>query len=151
VLLLYVSSLQSSRHTCIWVPSSIHHMPSIMIRRLIQQCLDARLHETPRASIQRFLLTPNDVLGVWVGVEILFQLRPGERIELLNAGDGRILETVGLSVFDESGVDLSCAEDDAVNFIRFNDPLAVFLLGNDPLEIRLFGEVFDVGAGDWVA
>jgi hypothetical protein len=121
-----------------------------MILRLIQQCLDTRLHETPCASIQRFLLTPNNVPGVWVGIEILFQLCPGEWIELLNAGDGRILDTVGLSVFDKSGVDLSCAEDDAVNFIRFNDPLTVFLLGNDPLEIRIYSEVFDVGAGEWV-
>lgn len=60
----------------------------IMIDRLVQQRLDSRLREAPRARVQRLFLAPHDVLGVRVHVEIFFELGPRERVELLDAGDG---------------------------------------------------------------
>lgn len=90
----------------------------IMILSLIQQSLYPRLCETPRTSIERLFLRPDDCLGIGVLVEVFFELGPRERIELLNARDGNGVEVMLFAVFVECDVYLTGAEDDAVDFFR---------------------------------
>lgn len=84
---------------------------------VIQQCLDPWLSEAPGASIQWLLLSPNDVLCVRVAVKILFQLLPGERVQLLDARDCDIFDLVVGTVLDERSIDLSGAENDSVDLV----------------------------------
>lgn len=70
------------------VATGVHDMFPIMMLRRIEQGLDPGLHETPRPRVQGFLLTPHDVLGVRVAVEILLELRPGEGIQLFDPCNG---------------------------------------------------------------
>ena len=79
-LLFHMSSLQSCRHTCAWVPASIQHVPAVVVLGLIEQGLDSRLSEAPGTGVEGLLLTPDDVLGVWVHVEVLLQLSPREGV-----------------------------------------------------------------------
>ena len=123
-----------------------------MMFRIIQQRLDPRLREAPRARIQRLLLRPDDRLGVGVLVEVLAELGPGEWVKLLDAGDGGFVEFVLGAVFVEGDVDLAAAEDYAVDFFGWGD--VVGLVGgvsDDPLEVGFAGEVFDGRAGEGVA
>ena len=146
-------ALQPSRHTRARIAPGIHDVLAVMMLRLIQQRLDARLGEAPRAGIQGLLLGPHDGLGVGVGVEVFTQLGPGKRVELFDAGDGGGGEVfVGGAVFVQRGVDLAGAEDDAVDFVvRFDCRVGVGGVGDDPLEVGVAGEVFDRGAGEGVA
>jgi hypothetical protein len=118
---------------------------------VVQQRLDPRLREAPRAGVERLLLTPDDGLGVLVGVEVVAQLRPWEGVELLDTRNGSVLDVVGLDVFAECGVDLTRAEDDAVDVGGLVDGFAVFGVRDDPFEVRVANKVVDGGAGEWVA
>ena len=81
-----------------------------MMLGLIQQGLDPRLSKAPSTGIQRFFLRPDYGAGVRVGVKIVPELGPWEGVQLLDAGDGGVIElSVCSAVFVESGVDLSCA------------------------------------------
>lgn len=122
-----------------------------MMLRLIQQRLDPRLREAPCARIQRLLLAPDDRLGVLVHVEIFFQLGPGEGVELLDAGNGDVVEFVLGTVFVELDVGLAGAEDHAVDFVGGGDGVVMFGVLDDPLEVGVAREVFDGGAGERVA
>lgn len=124
-----------------------------MILGLVQQSLEPRLGEAPRAGIQRFLLRPDDGLGVGVGVEVFLQLGPGERVELLHAGDCCGFEViVGGAVLVEGGVDLAGAHDDTVDFVvGFDVAGLVGWIGDDPLEVGVACEVGDGRSGEWMA
>lgn len=135
LLLLNMTTLQPSRDTGTRISSCIHDMLAIMELGVIQQRLDTRLREAPRAGIQGLFLTPDDCLGVLVGVEVVAQLRPGERVELFDASDGRVLDFVGFDVFAEGGVDLTRAEDHTIDVGGFVDGLAVFGIRDDPFEV----------------
>ena len=126
-------------------------MLPIMMLRLIQQGLDAGLGETPGAGIERLFLAPDDVLGVGVHVEVLPELGPGEGVELLDAGDGRVFVFLVGAVLVQGDVDLAGAEDDALDFFRGGDGLVVFGVGDDPLEVGFAGEVVDRGSCEWMA
>jgi hypothetical protein len=65
-----------------------------MVFRVVQKSFDSRLGERPCSSVKRFFLTPYDGLGVWVRVEVFFQLLPWEGIELLDAGNSCVLDVV---------------------------------------------------------
>ena len=91
-LLFHMCSLQARRYTGARVAACIHNVLPIMVLRLVQQSLDAWLREAPRTRIQRLLLRPNNGLGIWVLIEILAELGPGERVELLYACDGSAVE-----------------------------------------------------------
>lgn len=71
-LLLHMTRLQPCRHTRTRVPARIHDMLPAMMHGLIQQRLNPRLREAPRARIQRLLLAPNDRLGVLVHIQVFF-------------------------------------------------------------------------------
>ena len=128
-------------------------MLPIMMLCLIQQRLDPWLRETPRPSIEWLFLRPDDRLSVRVRVEVLAELGPREGVELLNAGDGCVLEgLVGGAVFVEGGVDLAGAEDDALDFgLWFYGVVGMGGVGDDPLEVRFACEVLNGGAGEGVA
>ena len=128
-------------------------MPPIVMLGLIQQGLESGLGEAPRARIQRFLLRPDDGLGVGVGVEVFLELGPGERVELLHAGDcGRFEVIVGGAVLVEGGVDLAGAHDDAVDFVvGFDVAGLVSWVGDDPLEVGVACEVGDGRSGEGMA
>ena len=72
--------LQPRRHTRTGIPPCIHDVFPVMVLGLVQECLDSRLGEAPSACVQGFFLCPDDGLGIWVGVEVLAQLGPGERV-----------------------------------------------------------------------
>lgn len=142
--------LQTCRDRRAGVATSVENMSPVMMFRLVQEGLNSRLDEAPRAGIEGFLLTPDDLLGVGVRVQVLLQLSPGEGIELFDADEGGVLDLVGGTVLVKGAVDLTCAEDDAVDFGGFVDGFAVFGLGNDPLEVRLAGELLNRRAGERV-
>lgn len=151
LLLLKMNTLQTRRHTRAWIATSIQHMSSVMMFRVIQQRLNTRLHEAPRTRVQGLFLTPHDVLGVRIAVEVVFELLPGERVQLLNACDSGVLDTLALAVFDQSGVNLAGAEDDALDVFGSIDGFAVFGFGDNPVEVGVAGEFFDGGAAHGVA
>lgn len=134
--------------------SSVHNVLPVVMLRVIQQSLNSRLRERPGARIQRLLLAPNDRLCIRVAVEVLFQLRPWEWVELLDTGDGGVGQVVLLAVFEESGEDLAGAEDDAVDLVvRVELEFGVFFVGgvrDDPLEVTVASEVLDWRASQWV-
>jgi hypothetical protein len=126
-------------------------MSSIVMLRLIQQCLDPWLDETPRSSVQWLFLTPHDGFGVLVGVKIFLQVGPGKWVELFNARDGGVFDAFVGAVFVEGGVDLTCADDDTVDLVGLGDGFAVLGVGYNPFEIRLAREVFEAGTCERVS
>lgn len=124
----------------------------VMMLGGIQQRLHPRLRKAPRSRVQRLLLRPHNRLGVLVHVEVFLELRPWEGVELLDARDGDLVFLVGGAVFVEGGVGLARAQDDALDFFGGGDGVVgVRGIGDDPLEAGVFGEFFDVGAGEGVA
>ena len=150
-LLLGVAGLQSGGHTGTWVTSSIHNVLAVMKLGLVQQSLDSGLGETPSTGVQWLFLTPDNSLGVLVAVEVLLELLPWEGVQLFNSSDGGVLEVVVGTVFVQSSVDLTRAENDTVDFLWLSDGLAVFRVGNDPLELGITGELLDWRTGKRVS
>jgi len=64
MFLLFMHTLQSCRHARTRTSPRIHNMSSIVMFRLIKQRLNPWLRKGPGTSIQRFLLTPNQILGI---------------------------------------------------------------------------------------
>lgn len=142
-LLLHMTRLQPCRHTCTWVPSGIQDVSAVVVLRLVEQSLDSRLSEAPGSGVERLLLTPDNVLGVGVHVEVLLQLSPWEGVELLDTGDCGCLDFLAGAVLVDCGVGLACAEDDALNLVGFFDRLAMLRIWDDPLEVRIPCELLD--------
>jgi hypothetical protein len=109
------------------------------------------LDETPRTSVKRFLLTPDNGFGVLVHVKILFELCPWEWIQLFNASNGCLVVSFFSSVLVQGGVHLSRTQDDSVNLVRFNDRFAMFWVRDNPLEVGITSKVFNVGACERVS
>ena len=80
-------------------------------------------------------MTPYDSFGILVCVKVLLELLPWERIKLLNTSDGRVLEAVVGAVFAKSGINLTRAEDYAIDILWFGNRLAMLWIGDDPLEL----------------
>lgn len=119
-----------------------------MVLRVVQQRLDPRLSEAPRASIERLLLRPDDILRVRVAVEVLFELLPGEGVQLLNAGDGHVADVIVGAVLVQRGVDLACAKDDTRDlFLGLDVAARVRGVLDDPFEVRLASELVDARSG----
>jgi len=55
-------------------------MLPVVVFGVIEQSLDSRLGEAPCTGIERFLLAPDNSLGVWIHIEVLFQLLPWEGV-----------------------------------------------------------------------
>ena len=150
-LLLNVVLLGSGSDRCGWVASSIHDVLAVVVLSLVQDSLDTWLSEGPSTGVKWLLLTPDDGLSVLVGVEVLLNLLPWERVQLLDTGDGSIGDVVVGTVLDESGVDLSGTEDDTLDVVLLGDGLAVLLLLDDPAEVAVTREFLNGRAGNWVA
>lgn len=114
-----------------------------MVLGMVQQRLYPGLREAPSARIQRLFLCPDNVLGVGIHVQILLQLGPRERIQLLNTCDRRVFDFFVATVLVERSVDLAGAEDDALNVFWRIDLSAMLGVRDDPLEVRVSREVFD--------
>lgn len=143
--------LEARRDTGTRVPAGVHDVLARVMLRIVQQRLDTRLHETPGARVERLLLRPHHGLGVGVHVEVLLELGPGERVELLDARQRDVVELLGGAVLVQRRVDLAGAEDHAVDFLGRRDRGPVLRVRDDPAEVRVFGEVFNVGACERVA
>jgi hypothetical protein len=113
-----------------------------MMFSVVQESFDSGLRKRPCTSVERLLLTPNDILGVRILVEIFLQLLPRKGIELLDTSDSSILETIGFTMFVKSRIYLTGAENDTLNFLmRSNISSLMLWVFNDPLEVRLASEV----------
>jgi hypothetical protein len=108
-----------------------------MVFRVVQQSLDTGLRERPCSGVEGFFLTPDYGLGIGVHVEVFFQLLPWEGVQLFDASDGGVFETVVGAVLVEGDVDLAGTEDDALDLFGIIDGFAVLGVGNDPLELRV--------------
>jgi hypothetical protein len=139
--------LQSSRRTRARVPASIQDVSAIVMRGLIQQRLDTRLREAPSSGIQRLFLCPDNILSIGIAVEILFDLRPRERMQLLDTSYGSLFVLELATMACEIHIHLARAEDDALNVLaRVNLTSFMTWVFNDPLKVRLARECTNVGA-----
>jgi hypothetical protein len=135
--------LEARCYTGTRVTACIHDVLAIMILGLIEECFNARLSERPAASVQGLFLTPNNGLSVGVHVKVFLKLLPGEGVQLLDASDGCVGDLVVGPVFMEGDVDLTGAEDDALDLLRIVDGVAVFWVWDDPLELCVTGKLID--------
>jgi len=151
LLLLKVDGLQTSSDGSAASATSVQDMAAVVVLGSVQQTLDTGLGVRPGTGVERLLLAPYDVLGVGVAVKVLLQLGPREGVQLLNTGDGSVADTVGLAVLAQSSVDLSGAQDDALDLLRSVDGLSgVSLIRDDPLEVGLAVQGLNVRAGKGV-
>src|SRR5690606_32926518 len=74
----------------------------------------------PRALVLGFLLAPYDDVGVAVLHQHLGQAFLGERVQLLDADDGRVELLAADALLVQLVVDLAAAQDDAVHALRGN-------------------------------
>jgi hypothetical protein len=118
-------------------------MAAVMVHGLVEEGLDARLGVAPGSCIERLFLAPNDILGVRVPVKVVLKLLPWERMQLLDADDGGVLDALGLAVFYQSGVHLAGTKDDAFDALGVIDGDAVLGFGDDPVEVRVTGELLE--------
>lgn len=130
----------------------VHDMATVVVLGGIKQGFNAWLDEAPCTRVQGLFLRPDDGLGVRVHVvQVVTELRPRERVELLDTGDGDVAQAEVGTVLDQRGVDLAGAENDALDLLGGVDlARGVGGVGDDPLEVRVAGEFIQVGAGDGV-
>ena len=145
--------LATSRDGARRLTSGVQRVLALVVLRLVCRGEDTGADVGPRAIVEGLLLAPDDGLGVGVVVEVVLELLPGEGVELLDAGEGDVVDLVVGAVLVEGGVDLAGAEDDAVDLLGGLDAAGGVLgVRDDPLEGGAgVGKVLDVGAGDWVA
>jgi hypothetical protein len=152
LLLLGVERLEARGDRRAGAATGVHDVLPVVVLRLVEQRLDARLREAPRARVERLLLRPHNRLGVGVLVEVLAQLLPREGVQLLDARDGHIVNVVVGAVLVQRRVHLARAEDDALHLVvRLEGARLVRRVGDDPLELRVARELLKVGAGQGVA
>lgn len=126
-------------------------MLAVVVLGLVEQSLETGLGKAPGTSVEGLLLGPDDGLGVGVLVQVLAELLPREGVELLNTGDGHVVELVVGAVLLESGVDLARAENDTLNLLGSLDvSRLVSGVGDDPAELRVTSELLNVGASNGV-
>ena len=154
LLFFHVRALQTSCNTGAWCSPCVHNVLSVVMLRVVQQCLDPWLSESPCACVERLLLRPDNCPNIWVAVEIVPKLCPREGVQLLNARDRDIfvLVYVLLAVLDQRSIHLTGAQDDAVDLV-VGQELSLFMrwVGNDPAEMAVACELFNVGASNWVS
>lgn len=146
-----MARLQSGCYACTWVTASVHDVFAVVILGLVEQGLQARLRKRPGTGIKRLFLAPDDGLGVGVHIQVLLQLLPGEGVELLDTGDGSILNALVGAVLVQRSVDLAGTEHDAVDRFGVIDGVAVFWVGDDPLELRVSSKLLNGGTCQGVA
>jgi len=151
LLLLEVNGLETSSDGGAAGTTSVQDVATVVVLGGVEQALDTGLGVGPGTGVEGLLLAPNDVLGVGVAVKVLLELSPWEGVQLLNTGDGGVADAVGLTVLDESSVDLTRAKDDTLDLLGGVDGGTVALIGDDPLEVRVTAQGLDIRAGNRVA
>lgn len=104
-----MGSFKSRSHTRTGITSSIHDVFPVMVLRVVQESLNSRLCKAPSTCIQWFFLRPDDGFCVRIHVKILFELSPGEGVQLLDTGDGDGVELLLGAVFVQGHVNLTGA------------------------------------------
>ena len=124
-----------------------------MVLSLVEQCLDTRLREAPGARVERLLLAPDDRLGVGILVQVLAELLPRERVELLDARESNIVYLVVGAVLVQGGVNLARAENDTVYLLRcLYSARLVLWISDQRTEASIRArEVLDARSGDRMA
>lgn len=150
LLFLDVHRFETGGNRCARGTTGVEDVAAVVVLGSIQQGLDTGLGETPGTGVQRLLLSPDDVLGVGVAVEVLLELSPGEGVQLLDTGDGSVADVVGLTVLDQSGVHLTRAENHTLNLLGLVNGGAVSGVGDDPLEVRVASELGEIRASNGV-
>lgn len=152
-LLLGVDVLETSRHGRAGVAASVHDVLAVVVLSLVQQSLDTRLREAPGSGVERLFLAPHDGLSVGVHVEVLLELLPREGVELLDAGEGHVIDLVLRAVLVEGRPDLTAAQNHAVNLLGSLDGASLVLgIRDDPLEAGILAsKLLNVGPSKRVA
>lgn len=151
LLLLHVASLQPSGHAGARIAAGVQHVFVAVMLGLVEQGLDAGLGEAPCTSVQWLLLAPDDVARIGIAVKVFAQLRPGERVQLLDARNGRGADLLAGPVLVQRRIHLPAAHDHPLNLLGRSDGLTVLRVLNDPLEVRVARKVLDRGACERVA
>jgi hypothetical protein len=115
----------------------------IIAQKVCSTYLDSWLRETPCTCIQWFFLAPDDGLRIWIHVQILLQLLPRERIQLLDTCNRHVLDALLSTVLVKGYVHLASTEDDSVNLLWFVDGSAMFGVFDDPFELRITSKFFN--------
>lgn len=138
--------LETGGDGCAGVSASVHDVLAVVVIGVVEKSLDTGLNEAPSTGVEGLLLTPDDSLGVGILVKVLLELLPGEGVELLNTGQGNVVDVVILTVLGEGSPDLTTAENHAVNLLRSLDGASLVLrVRDDPLEASvLTGELLNV-------
>lgn len=71
---------------------------------------------------------------------------PWEGVELFNTGNGSLVESIRLTVFVKSGIDLTSAHNHAIDFFVGSDKFTVLGIRDDPAEVRVASEILDIGS-----
>jgi len=150
LLFLDVHGLETGGNRCARGTAGVQDVTAVVVLRGVQQGLDTGLSETPGTGVQRLLLSPDDVLGVGVAVEVLLKLGPGEGVQLLDTGDGGVADVVRFTVLEQGGVHLTRAEDHTLDLLWLVDGAAVSGVGDDPLEVRVASELGELRASNGV-
>ena len=154
LLLLGVHLLEPRGDRRAGLAARVHDVLAVVVLGMVEQGLDARLNKAPCTCVEGLLLRPDNGLGVGVHVEVLAELVPRERVELLDAGEGDVfgIGAEGLAVLVQGGPDLARAEDHALNLVRRRDGAGLVLrVRDDPLELRVFGKLANRRAGERMA
>lgn len=70
---------------------------------------------------------------------------------MLDTGDSCVLVAFVRAVLVESGVNLTSAEDDAIDLIWFCDGVTMLRVWDNPLELRIACELLDIRSSNGVA
>lgn len=146
LLLLEVNGLETGGDGGGRSATGVQDVTAVVVLRGVQESLNARLGVRPGTGVQRLLLAPDNVLGVGVAVQVLLQLGPREGVQLLDTDDGSVADAVGLTVLDKGGVDLTRADDHALDLLGGVNGGAVGGVRDDPSEVRVIGEGLNVVA-----
>lgn len=150
LLFLDVHGLETGGNRCARGTTGVEDVAAVVVLGSVEQSLDAGLGKAPGTGVQRLLLSPDDVLGVGVAVEVLLELSPGEGVQLLDTGDGGVADVVGFTVLDQGGVHLTRAENHTLDLLGLVNGGAVSGVGDDPLEVRVARELGELRASNGV-
>jgi hypothetical protein len=148
LFLLGVDGLETGCDGGAWGPTSVEDVATVVVLSLVQQGLNTGLGVAPSTGVQRLFLSPDNVLGVRVAVQVLLQLSPREGVQLLNTGDGSVADTIGLTMLDQGSIDLTSAQNDALDLLGLVNGATVGRVRDDPPEVRVTGEFLNIGASN---
>lgn len=109
LLFLEMDRLETRGHGRTRSATGVEDVTAVVVLGLVEQGLNTRLGVDPGTGVQGFFLAPHDVAGIGVAVQVLLQLSPRERMQLLNTGDGDIADVVGFTMLGEGSIHLASA------------------------------------------